>query len=673
MRAMRFKNLFPVMALLILAAGLRLWQIDRIPPGLHHDEVINGQIIENEIFAGHPSIFYSTDGREGLFHLTLAAGLRFVGYNPLGWRLAGFAWGMIGLAAIYVLAQRLLDRRVALITLAFAATSFWSIYEGRAATRSVTLIAISALAAWAFFRAWQQPDRSGRRRWLIAGVLTGLMLYTYIAARVMPLVFVAVLIYLAVAQWSTWRAAWRGIALYVVVAVSMAAPLIIYLGQHPTVDSRFQALTDAIEAARQGDLTPVLTTTLQTLGMFVWQGDPQWHYNVAHTPVFDPLTSVLFVLGFLSALWRWRRVPYAFYLIWLIVSLIPGMLSAPAPHFMRTAAAQVAAYTFVAIGSSAAIEWAAKRGRMWKRFAWSAVIAVWLIATVSSYRNFFVVWPANDEVRFYHQANVSEMARVLQASPEAAPAVGCSPFLNETERWIRSPRQTIHFFLASDRAVRWHDCRDSVVFPLGAQWREFVLYLMPVERNLPPAITDWFSGTTPAQFNAFDDSRLYVLDRRERLAQMLAEVQTAEAFFAPEAGGGTTQLPIELGHAIELLGYHVEASSISAGQSLGLKTYWKATNSLPPFLTVFVHLLDQNGSIVAQIDRESVLADTLQPGDVFMQLHQIDLPPDLPAGTYRLTAGLYASDTGQRLPLYEGDTARGDRLFLQAVEVKPAP
>ena len=669
---MRLKNLLPVIALLILAAGLRVWQIDRVPPGLHDDEVINGQIVENEIFAGHPSIFYSTDGREGLFHLTLAAALRFVGYNPLGWRLADLAWGLIGLAAIYALTKRLLDRRVALITLAFAATSFWSIFEGRS-ERSVSLIAIAALAAWAFFRAWQQPDRSGWRRWLIAGVLTGLMLYTYIAARVMPLVFVALLIYLAVAQWPTWRAAWRGIALYVVITALVAAPLVIYLEQNPTVDTRFQALTGTIEAARQGNLMPVLTTTLQTLGMFVWQGDPQWHYNVAHTPVFDPLTSVLFVLGFAVALWRWRRVSYAFYLIWLMISLIPGMLSAPAPHFMRTAAAQVAVYTFVAIGSSAAIGWAAKRNRAWGRLASGIVIAIWLIATAVNYHNFFVVWPANDEVRFYYQANVIEMAHVLRDSPDGAPAVGCSPFLNETEPWLRSPRQTIHFVLASDRTVRWHDCRDSVVFPQGGQWREFILYLMPVEQNLPPRITDWFSGTTPTQFNAFNDSRLYMLDARERLAKALAEVKDAEVSFAPEAGSGATQLPIDFGHAIDLLGYQVEPSPAEAGRPLIVTTYWKATGPLPQFLTVFVHLLDQNGQIVAQDDRQSVLADTLQPGDEFMQFLPINLPPHLPAGKYRLTMGLYTSDTGQRLPIYEEEVKRGDRLFLQAVEVKPAP
>jgi hypothetical protein len=102
-----------------------------------------------------------------------------------------------------------------------------------------------------------------------------------------------------------------------------------------------------------------------------------------------------------------------------------------------------------------------------------------------------------------------------------------------------------------------------------------------------------------------------------------------------------------------------------------VKTYWKATGSLPPFLTSFAHLLDQDGSIVAQHDRQSVLADTLQPGDIFMQQLQIDLPPDMPPGKHRLTLGWYSGDTGQRLPLYEGDTTRGDRLLLLPLAITP--
>ena len=68
----------------------------------------------------------------------------------------------------------------------------------------------------------------------------------------MPLVFVALLIYLAVAQWPVWRAAWRSIGLYIVTATLVAAPLVIYLEQHSSVDTRFQALTGTLDAARQG-------------------------------------------------------------------------------------------------------------------------------------------------------------------------------------------------------------------------------------------------------------------------------------------------------------------------------------------------------------------------------------------------------------------------------------
>jgi len=454
-------------------------------------------------------------------------------------------------------------------------------------------------------------------------------------------------------------------------AAIVAAPLSVYLALRPAVDLRFQMLTDSITAARNGDFAPALTTTLQTLGMFVWQGDPQWHYNVANTPVFDPLTSVLFLAGVLIALWRIRRLPYAFYLVWLFVTLIPGMLSAPAPHYMRTAAAQVAAYTMVGIGGAEALGWAERRGRNLARIAWGALVVIWLGSAVINYHNFFVVWPANNEVRFYHQANVNEMAKYLDARPaDTTPVVGCSPFLNEKEDWLRSPRQTIHFEMRrTDLPIRWNDCRDSLVFPQGGQWRQFILYLMPPEQNLPPAITNWLTSTQPMPLNAFGDSLIYNVDVRERLASTLAEVGKAEAAW-PE-GNVTTTLPVDFAHDIKLLGYQVEKPSLRPGKALNITTYWQVIGQPPPFLTVFLHLLDNNGQIAAQIDRQSVLADTLQAGDVFLQTHSIDLPAELQPGSYRLSIGLYSSESGQRLPLYEDGTGRGDHLFLQPITIKP--
>ncbi len=42
----------------------------------------------------------------------------------------------------------------------------------------------------------------------------------------------------------------------------------------------------------------IVQSALATLGMFFWQGDSQWQYNVAGRPVFD-------LVGGLVSSWAW--------------------------------------------------------------------------------------------------------------------------------------------------------------------------------------------------------------------------------------------------------------------------------------------------------------------------------------------------------------------------------
>jgi hypothetical protein len=100
-----------------------------------------------------------------------------------------------------------------------------------------------------------------------------------------------------------------------------------------------------------------------------------------------------------------------------------------------------------------------------------------------------------------------------------------------------------------------------------------------------------------------------------------------------------------------------------------LITWWRVKASLSPDLTLFVHLL-RDERIVAQQDLISVMPDTLQPGDVFAQVHEfINVPPDAQPGDYLLAIGLYDSVTGQRLTLFDGEAVRGDRLVLRTVRI----
>jgi hypothetical protein len=99
-------------------------------------------------------------------------------------------------------------------------------------------------------------------------------------------------------------------------------------------------------------------------------------------------------------------------------------------------------------------------------------------------------------------------------------------------------------------------------------------------------------------------------------------------------------------------------------------TYWRVDGQVPTDLTVFIHVQsDPAARPAAQTDTLSVLAETLQPRDVFLQVTTIPLPLTIPAGTYSLSTGAYERNTGMRLPVYDGDAARGDRLFIGDITV----
>jgi hypothetical protein len=80
-------------------------------------------------------------------------------------------------------------------------------------------------------------------------------------------------------------------------------------------------------------------------------------------------------------------------------------------------------------------------------------------------------------------------------------------------------------------------------------------------------------------------------------------------------------------------------------------------------VAVFVHLLDPQGNLVAQNDAFDAVLDALAAGDIVVQVHTIRLPASLPEQTYRLQAGVYRRDTGQRLPLNIG--SQDNLIWLQ--------
>ncbi|HRQ36946.1 MAG TPA: hypothetical protein PLD25_03410 [Chloroflexota bacterium] len=133
------------------------------------------------------------------------------------------------------------------------------------------------------------------------------------------------------------------------------------------------------------------------------------------------------------------------------------------------------------------------------------------------------------------------------------------------------------------------------------------------------------------------------------------------------AAAPATAVNAIFGNAIELVGYDETVGATA----VKLTFYWRSLAPVMADYDVFVHLLDENGNIVAQADQQPLngLAPTgqWQPGDMIRHPLAIPLPPDLPAGVYTLRTGLYLRETGERL------TAVGDTVMLGDVAVTRNP
>jgi hypothetical protein len=136
-----------------------------------------------------------------------------------------------------------------------------------------------------------------------------------------------------------------------------------------------------------------------------------------------------------------------------------------------------------------------------------------------------------------------------------------------------------------------------------------------------------------------------------------------------------------LGDQIELLGYRLSPAVdhlASAGDRLLLTLYWQALQPVEADYKVFVHLSDPGEKIWGQDDSQPVngtfpTRDWL-PGQVVVDRHTLDIDPAAPPGSYRILAGMYDSDTAERLSIPEqSGGVTENRIVLTTVELANPP
>jgi hypothetical protein len=130
---------------------------------------------------------------------------------------------------------------------------------------------------------------------------------------------------------------------------------------------------------------------------------------------------------------------------------------------------------------------------------------------------------------------------------------------------------------------------------------------------------------------------------------------------------------------IRLVGYDVAPPPYAPGQTLRLQLYWLAQQRPAEDYTVFVHLLDGAGQLVAQQDNPPVRGtrptSTWEPGAVIVDPYDLSIPGDVAPGEVTLMVGLYRWPDLTRLQVrnQEGTALPDDRALLATVNVEREP
>lgn len=122
------------------------------------------------------------------------------------------------------------------------------------------------------------------------------------------------------------------------------------------------------------------------------------------------------------------------------------------------------------------------------------------------------------------------------------------------------------------------------------------------------------------------------------------------------------QLNARVGGGITLLAYALRTGSLPR-----LTLYWQSKAPVVKDYTIFVHLLDSNGNIRAQIDRAprdgSYPTTAWDVGEIISD--EYELPSDLAPGNYTIEFGMYEFPALTRLPITDANGKNlGDHLIL---------
>jgi hypothetical protein len=674
-----------LLAILLVAALLRLWQIDQIPPGFHFDESFEG-LEAWRIFtdSSYRPIFLT--GNFGVPPLNAYANaLTFAiaesaggEAGPTAMRVTAAIFGVLGVWALFALGQEMRRRAPDLISPALpwlaAATLAgmrWHLHFSRMGIEPVLVPLFWALVTWLLLRAW----RTGAW-WLygVLGITLALSMYTYQGAWVIPPLTALLalhLLWVDRAERDKSGRRWSGLVVAALIAVVGVLPLLTVFFEQPDLfilRAEQVAIVGQTTSPADSTIFDALGATAKMYGPFGSPGDLDPRRNLPGAAALNLWQAIPFYLGLLIALWhscrlgRSQNSVMALPLISLVGLLLPGVISEYAPHFHRILGAAGPTALLCAIGLDG----------IWRgvgalrlpamslpsiRFVAPLVVGLLLVVgTITSAQEYFVRWAVLPDLFYAFDVGYWQLGQWV-ARQQSGNAIYISPqgdnHATLAFAWRNRPTDQTH--TVPPKPIRFDG---RYVLPLVAGENQYPEHYAIIEhedfrtRLLLPGVF----ATLTTDFVVHD-----------RTGQVYAQVYTRPAA-TPPGREPSIPLAVAVGDGINLIGYDLLPEAVRAGASLYLQYHWQVDAQPSVDWTIFNHVVDDSGTVVAGFDsppgRSSLVTTRWQAGWRVLDEYEVMLPAELPPGDYTLRMGLYDAN-GNGLPVGGGGIELGSITLVE--------
>jgi len=135
---------------------------------------------------------------------------------------------------------------------------------------------------------------------------------------------------------------------------------------------------------------------------------------------------------------------------------------------------------------------------------------------------------------------------------------------------------------------------------------------------------------------------------------------------------------INVNNEVLFLGYDLSSESVTAAEELRVTLYWEAQERLQEDYSVFLHLDDLRPNYISwslseELSPAGIPTSSWTPGFYVSNPHVLSVSGETPPGVYMLRAGLYRANTGERLPILDGDdNLVSDSIDLAMIRVRRA-